>query len=269
MLGVLIVLLVPVLLGAAVFALLSLLRRRLDPEGPNWPLLVFLLLLGVAANNTSAVWFAGGDSLFSGGFLGDNGAAAFTGSLLLLAALPGAAVAASLGRGHHRRLGPVSGMVWGWLLFQSGCAVLIWCLGVSVPFASFPGRPGLPLAVYVPCMVGLHLAVSFLLARRYGGGIVPPLIGLAILCALTALLVLSMLGEASDPTWGLALTQTRGGFWYTRLELPAALLLGDYQYRWDITPPGLWLSALAPHLLFAVGWLAGLTFKPSETRRTP
>ena len=33
----------------------------------------------------------------------------------------------------------------------------------------------------------------------------------------------------------------------------AALLLGDYQYAWDITVPGLWCSVLLPHLLFSAG----------------
>ncbi|MCI5704877.1 MAG: hypothetical protein MR272_06630 [Pseudoflavonifractor sp.] len=41
----------------------------------------------------------------------------------------------------------------------------------------------------------------------------------------------------------------------------AALLLGDYQYAWDITVPGLWCSVLLPHLLFAAGSAAAILRK--------
>ena len=76
-----------------------------------------------------------------------------------------------------------------------------------------------------------------------------------------------LLQASIDPAWGLDLTQTPCGLWYTRLNLPAAVLLGEYQYDWAITAPLLYFSAIALALLFTAGWLGGRYLKSIKRGR--
>ena len=71
---------------------LARLRRKLPFGRYNWPLCFFLAVLGAAANNSAAVFFAGGDAFLpsGGGFLGSGSwTALITGLFLALFAVPG------------------------------------------------------------------------------------------------------------------------------------------------------------------------------------
>lgn len=239
---------------------LALLRRRLPFGQYNWPLCLFLAVLGAAANNTAAVFFAGGDAFLpSGGFFGGgNLTALVTGLFLALFAVPGILTSLFFLQ-KPAKMGPAAGWVWGYVLTQGAvsCAVLL--LGL------WPGYAAIPLILYVPLAALLLLLVSLGLGYRWGGsGILGRNLALGgggALAALSLALTAGMRAQAHiDPAWGLDLTQTPCGLWYTRLNLPAAVLLGDYQYDWEITAPLLYLSAIAPAVLFTAGWLAGRHF---------
>lgn len=264
----------PVLIGAILAALLRFLRRKLD-SALNWPLLFFLAVLGAAANNTAAVFFAWAGCFFpsNGGFFGgDNLTAALSGLLLLLFSVPGILVCATAHK-TGRRPNVVSGWSWGWVMGQAALSALIFVLGLYPTFRILPTDAGIPMPVFEGLLALICPLLGFLLSRRMAGqgrgGVLIPIVGTVMFCAVSALLILSMLGQAADPTSGGHLIQSVPGLWYSRLNLPAALLLGDYQYAWHITPPGLLLSALSPSLLFLLGWLGALWLKPSETRQVP
>ena len=258
-------LLIPMLTGAAAAALLCFLRG-LRPTVLPWPTLFFLAALGTAANNVSAVWFTGTWAFLpsSGGFFGgDNFTAAIGGLSLLLCALPGLVVCLFLSRRKEGAPNPAAGWAWGWVTTQAILSMLIFLVGFAFAFRSRSDCRGLPLWAYLILAALLCLGLGLFFGARWGrfGSAAIPLIGLAALCALSGALVWGMLAQASDVTWGLSLIQTPAGMWYARLDLPAALLLGDYQYAWDVSAPGIWLSALAPHLLFTGGYLAPRLFK--------
>lgn len=249
----------PILVGALLgIALLCL--TTLFPTALPWPLFFFLTLLGGAACNYSAVCYTGAWAVLHGGsgFLGDNFTAAFTGIMLAVGALAGAGVSLTTRRLRNGKP-PCAAAAWCWsfLLSQSVLHILIFLLGL-LPFQSFPDGKGLPLWAYLLLMAVLTPALGFLFGRLWGKphGPLVPLLGLIGLSALGLLLTTMMFKTSIDPTWGLALLQTRAGGLYSRLCLPSAILLGDYQYRWDVTPIKVCLLTLAPHFLFAAGYLA-------------
>ena len=256
------------LIAAGIFTAVGLgqLRRRLPAAQYNWPLCFFLTVLGAAANNTAAVFFAGGEAFFpSGGFFGgDNFTALVTGLFLALFAVPGILTSLFFLR-KSAKTGPVMGWVWGCLLTQGAvsCAVLL--LGI------WPGYGVIPLAFYLPLSALLLLLISLGMAYRWSTdgptGLGLPLGGGLLLCLLSLLLALGMRAQARiDPAWGLDLTQTPCGLWYTRLILPSAVLIGAYQYDWTITAPLLCLSAVSPPALFTAGWLGGRALKYRKAR---
>ncbi|MGI5972783.1 MAG: hypothetical protein ACOX67_03375 [Oscillospiraceae bacterium] len=257
--------------GAAAAALLRFLRRSRPTALPR-PGLFFLAILGAAANNTAAVLCTGADALLpsGGGFLGgDRFNALFTGMTLALFALPGILVCAIRPvTGEARPQRPLPVWVWGWILSQGALSAIILLLGFLPGYRPFSDREsygGLPLWGYLILMTALHLLAGWLVGQRLPGPakkrLAATFTGCGALCLISALLLVGMLAKAVDPTWGLSLMQTPCGTWYGRLALPAALLLGDYQYAWDITVPGLWCSVLLPHLLFAAGSAAAILRK--------
>ena len=256
-------------IAAGVLSALGLawLRRRL-PFGPyNWPLCLFLAALGAAANNTAAVLFAGGETFFpSGGFFGgDNLTVLVTGLLLALVAVPGI-VTSLFFLQRPAKMGPVAGWAWGAILTQGAVSWAVLLLGL------WPSYDTIPLALYVPLAALLIFLFSLGLGYRWGdSGVLGRNLALGgggALAALSLALAAGMRRQArTDPAWGLDLTQTPCGLWYTRLTLPAAVLLGEYQYGWEITAPLLYLSAIAPAVLFTAGWLAGRHLKSIKRGR--
>lgn len=252
-------LVLPILVGALLGAGCYFLMKRW-PAALPWPVFLFAVLLGGAACNVSAVCYTGAWAVFhsGGSFLGDNFTAVVFGIALAVGSLAGMLVSlTTLKLRNGKAPSPLSSWCWGWLLSQSVLHILIFLLGL-LPFQSFPDGSGLPLRGYLLVMLAAIPALGFLFGRLWGRdcGLLVPLLGLVFLSALGLLLVFMMFKTAHDPTWGLSLIQTRAGGLYSRLYLPSAILLGDYQYRWDIAPAGVYLATLAPHLLFAAGYLA-------------
>lgn len=248
---------IPALIGGGIAAVLWTVRQKLVPDSSNWPLLVSLAALGNAANNTSAVWFAGGDAIFdSNGW--DNMGAGITGMLLGLMAVGGIAVSLFLNRKSPapRRPHPL----WGWVLVQGAVSCVIFLLGSFVHFGRYSSH-SLSLPVYLVVMTVLIFALSALAGGQLGDRPHAALFSLGVCGLMSGLslgLMVSMRANASvDPSWGLDLIQSAAGTWFARLNLPAAVLIGDYQYDWNITAPLLYLSAIASNLLFAAGWLCG------------
>lgn len=263
--------LVPLAAGISLAVFLCFISG-LRPAPLSWPTLFFLVVLGTAANNVSAVWYAGAGAILpsSGGFFGgDNLTVAITGLALALLALPGLVICLFFSHKSAGQPHPISGWLWSWLTTQSILSTLIFLMGFSLGFQTWPNgfngsdHPGLPLRAYLILIALLCLGLGLFFGARWGGtgSAAVPLVGLAVLCALSGALVWGMLAQANDPAWGLSLIQTPAGLWYARLNLPAALLLGDYEYAWGVSAPGIWLSALAPHLLFTGGYLAPRLFK--------
>ncbi len=249
----------PILVGGLLGLCGYFLMKR-SPTALPWPLFLFIVLLGGAACNTAAVWYTGAWAIFSGsgGFLGDNFAALLNGFVLALASLAGLAVSlTTLKLRNGKAPSPLAAWGWGWLLSQSVLNILIFLLGL-LPFQVFPDRNGLPLWAYLLIMTVAIPALGAFFGSRWGKGHGPliPLLGCLFLSVLGLLLALMMLKTSLDPAWGLALMQAKAGMLYSRLCLPSAILLGDYQYRWAITPGKVHLLTLAPHVLFAVGYLA-------------
>lgn len=254
----------PVLVGASLgLACYFIMKRR--PTALPWPLYFFFALLGGAACNTAAVHYTGTWAIFSGrgGFLGDGFSALFNGTVLALASLAGMAVSftALRLRTGKRPCAPAA-WGWGWLISQSVLNILIFLLGL-LPFQVFADRPGLPLWLYLVMIATATLALGTVFGLRWGRAHSPlfPLLGMALLSALGLYMAWCMLREAEDLNWGLSLIQTGSGLWYSRLCLPSAILLGDYGYRWDITPARVYLFTLAPHVLFATGYLTPKLFR--------
>lgn len=244
---------------------LARLRRKLPFGQSNWPLCFFLAVLGAAANNSAAVFFAGGDAFLpsGGGFLGGgNLTALVTGLFLALFAVPGILTSLCFLQ-KPAQMGPAAGWVWGYVLTQGALSCAILLLGM------WPNYDAIPLILYVPLTALLLLLISLGMGYRWGGegGRVLALGGGGALALLHLLLAVGMRLQAHiDPAWGLDLTQTPCGLWYTRLNLPAAVLLGEYQYDWTITAPLLYVSAAAPALLFTAGWLGGQYLKYKRGR---
>ncbi len=257
----------PCLMGISLAAALHVFRRKLPFGRYDWPLYFFLALLGTAANNTAAVFFAGGEAFLpSGGFGGGNLTALSTGLFLVLFAAPGIVTCLVLHRKAGGSPGPAAGWIWGWILTWGGVSCAVCLLGV------WPGYGGgMPLGGYLALMPGVILLLSGAAGYRWGAdgplGLGITLGGGGVFCLACVLLAAGMRAQARiDPNWGLSLTQTSAGLWYTRLNLPAAVLVGDYQYDWDITAPLLCLSALAPSALFTAGWLGGRALKFQKAR---
>lgn len=230
------------------------------PTALPWPLFLFFVLLGGAGCNVSAVCYTGAWAVFhsGGSFLGDDFTAVVFGLALAVGALAGVlASLPTLKPRNGKAPSPLAAWGWGWLLSQSALHILILLLGL-LPFQSFPDGDGLPLWGYLLIMVIAIPALGVCFGRLWGRnhGPLVPLLGCLFLSTLGLGLVFLMFRTASDPTWGLSLMQTRAGMLYSRLYLPSAILLGDYQYRWDINPVKVTLLTLAPHILFAVSFLA-------------
>lgn len=257
---VLLLLAIPVLPGFLLGLCCYFLMKRW-PTALAWPLFLFIALLGGAACNTAAVWYTGAWAIFTtggGGVLGDNFVAGVNGLALALFALAGLAVSfTTLKLRTGKRPYALTAWGWGWLLSQSVLNILIFLLGLR-PFQVFPDGRGLPMWAYLLIMAVAIPALGAFFGYRWGKGHSPliPLLALALLSAFGGYMAWWMLWEAGDPTWGLSLMQTGTGLLYSRLCLPSAILLGDYQYRWSITPGKVYLLTLAPHVLFAVGYLA-------------
>lgn len=246
-------------LAGAFLGVLGLTLMALRPTALPWPLFFFLVLLGGAGCNVSAVCYTGAWAVFhsGGSFLGDDFTAVVFGLMLAVGALAGALASLTTRRLRNGKApSPLTAWGWGWLLSQSALHILILFLGL-LPFRSFPDGRGLPLGGYLLLMAVAIPALGFFFGRLWGRGHGPlvPLLGCLVLSALGLLLAFLMLETAHDPTWGLSLVQTKAGGLYSRLYLPSAILLGDYQYRWDITPVKVYLLTLAPHILFAVSYL--------------
>lgn len=251
--------LAPALVGTLLGLCGYFLMKRF-PTALPWPLFLFLVLLGGAGCNVSAVCYTGAWAVFhsGGSFLGDDFTVVVTGLMLALGALAGVlASLTTLKLRNGKAPSPLAAWGWGWLLSQSALHILIFLLGLF-PFQSFSNGKGLPLWGYLLIMAIAIPALGVFFGRLWGRDCGPlvPLLGAAVLSALGLLLTFLMLKTAHDPAWGLSLVQTRAGALYSRLCLPSAILLGDYQYRWEITPAGVYLATLAPHFLFAVGYLA-------------
>lgn len=250
--------LLPILVGVLLGVGSYFLMKRF-PTALPWPLFLFLVLLGGAGCNVSAVCYTGAWAVFhsGGGFLGDDFTAVVFGMMLAIGALAGVLASLTTRKLRNGKApSPLAAWGWGWLLSQSALHALIFLLGL-LPFQSFPDGDGLPLGGYLLIMTIAIPALGFLFGRLWGRdhGPMVPLLGLAFLSAVGLLLAFLMLRTAHDPTWGLSLIQTRAGAFYSRLCLPSAILLGDYQYRWDIGPVKVCLLTLAPHILFAAGFL--------------
>lgn len=229
------------------------------PTALPWPLFLFLVLLGGAGCNVSAVCYTGAWAVFhsGGSFLGDDFTAVVFGMMLAVGALAGVLASLTTRKLRNGKApSPLAAWGWGWLLSQSALHILIFLLGL-LPFRSFPDGRGLPLGGYLLLMAVAIPALGFLFGRLWGRGHGPmvPLLGCLFLSVLGLFLTWMMFKTAHDPAWGLSLIQTRAGGLYARLYLPSAILLGDYQYRWDITPVKVCLLTLAPHLLFAIGYM--------------
>ena len=264
--------LLPILVGA-LLGILSLSLMALRPTALPWPLFLFLILLGGAACNVSAVCYTRAWAVFhsNGGFLGDDFTAVVTGMMLAIGALAGAAVSLpTLKLRNGKPPCAPAAWCWSWLLSQSLLNLLVFLLGL-LPYQSFPDGDGLPLWGYLLLMAAVIPALGFLFGRLWGKphGPLVPLLGLVGLSALGLLLTVSMFRTSMDPTWGLALMQTRAGGLYSRLYLPSAILLGDYQYRWDISLAKVCLMTLAPHLLFTMGYLAPRLFSGKRADAEP
>lgn len=245
-------------LAGALLGILCLNLMALRPTALPWPLFLFLVLLGGAGCNVSAVCYTGAWAVFhsGGGFFGDDFTAVVFGMMLAVGALAG--VLASLTTRKLRSGKAPSSLAawgWGWLLSQSALHVLIFFLGL-LPFRSFPDGRGLPLEGYLLIMAVAIPALGFFFGRLWGRGrgLRVPLLGGLFLSVLGLFLTWMMFKTAHDPAWGLSLIQTRAGGLYARLCLPSAILLGDYQYRWDITPVKVCLATLAPYVLFTLGY---------------
>lgn len=257
---VLLLLAIPVLPGCLLGLCFYFFMKRF-PTALPWPLFFFSILLGGAACNTAAVFYTGAWAIFTtggGGVLGDNFVAGVNGLALALFALAGLAVSFStLKLRNGKAPSPLASWGWGWLLSQSVLNILIFLLGLR-PFQVFPDDRGLPLWAYLLIMAVAIPALGAFFGYRWGRNHGPfiPLLGCLFLSLLGLSLALIMLKPAIDPAWGLALMQAKAGMLYSRLYLPSAILLGDYQYRWAITPGKVYLLTLAPHVLFAVGYLA-------------
>ena len=257
---------IPIIAGIALSCLLCFIHGH-RPTVLPWPTLVFAALLGGAANNVSAVWFAWADTVLpsSGGFFGgSNWDAAFTGLFLALFALSGLVVCLFLCRRGTGVPHALSGWGWSWVLTQAALSGCIFLAGSFLPFAAFSENPGLPLWGYLVLICLLCVALGVLFGWRWGRdrGVAVPLIGCGALCLVSAALAALMLLQSTiDATWGSDLIQSPAGMWYARLCLPSAVLLGDYQYTWNITPVSLYAFTLAPHLLFTAGYLAPKLFK--------
>lgn len=251
-------LIVPVLVGA-LLGILGLCLMSLFPTALPWPLFLFATLLGGAACNVSAVCYTGTWAVFhsGGGFLGDDFTAVVTGMMLAVGALAGLGVSlATLKLRNGKPPCAAASWCWSWLLSQSVLNILIFLLGL-LPYQPFPNG-GLPLWAYLLIMAVVIPALGALFGRLWGmdHGPMVPLVGGLFLSAFGLFLALMMFQTTIDPTWGLALMQTRAGRLYSRLCLPSAILLGDYQYRWDIAPVKVYLLTILPHVLFAAGYLA-------------
>lgn len=242
-------------------------RQRMaeHPTALPWPPLSFLVILGAVAGDASAVWYTGTEMFFpgEGGFLGDNFTVLVYGLIFGIFALSGFLASCSAFRlGNGKTPSPLSAWCWSWLLSQSALQILILVLG-QFSFQSFAGDWGLPMEIYIliVAIASLALGLFFGQYREKSHGPWVPLMGLALVCAAGLLLAQQMLRQAHhDPSWGLDLVQTTAGMWYSRLFLPSAVLLGDYQYRWDITPTGIYLFTVAPHVIFAAGYLTSKLF---------
>lgn len=251
--------------GAALAAGLCFLRWR-HPTPLPWPIFLFLLILGLAAADVGGVYFGGADLLIGSGsnsfFGGDQLEVSLRGGLLLCFALPGLMVSLfTLGTKDSRSPSFGSLWAWSWLLSQSLLAMTVLLLGTAISFRSFPGGDsGLPLWAYLLIMGLLMLALGLLFGYRWGrshGPLVPLLGWLGLSVTTVVLLTLMYLDPGGvDPTWGLSLIQCPAGSWYALLFTPSAVLLGDYQYAWNITKWGLLASSLTPHVLFTLGYLA-------------
>lgn len=260
---------VPFLIILPIFAGVTLGRlahalMAASPTALPWPPFLFVVLLGAVACDVSAVWYTGTWAIFpSGGFLGDNFTVLAYGLIFGLFALAGLWTSCSAFQLRNGKApSPLSAWLWGWLLSQSVLHLLILLLG-QFPFQTFADGMGLPMKAYLILMAAACLALGVFFGRRWGRGHSPlvPLIGLALICAAGVLLARLMLRQAHhDPSWGLDLVQTPAGMWYSRLFLPSAILLGDYQYRWDITPTGIYFFTVAPHVIFTVGYLTSKLF---------
>lgn len=251
----------PAIMGIAL-ALSLCFFRQARPTPLPWPIFVFLLVLGIGAANIGGVSFGGSDALISsssGGFLGDELDVMIQGVILLFFALPGLLVSLFTLRikSDHP---PCSGSawIWSWLLTQSVLDIIVLVMGISVSFRTFfTSNDGLPLWTYLAVMGLLTVGLGFLFGYRWGRihSVLVPLLGWLGLSVIT-LILLTLMRFQPSPTWGLSLIQCPAGSWYSLLFTPSAVLLGDYQYAWDITKLGLLASGLAPHALFTLGYLA-------------
>lgn len=246
--------------------------RQWRPTPLPWPIFVFFLLLGLAAANIDGVCFGGADALISsGGFLGDEFDVQIHGAILLFFALPGLLVSLFTLRTKDSRP-PHSGSAWAWswLLSQSLLDTVVFMMGISHSFRPFPdSADGLPLLGYLIIMGTLTVTLGFLFGYRWGRthSVLAPLLGWLWLSVTTVVLLTLMYLDPGgvDPTWGLSLIQCPAGSWYALLFSPSAVLLGDYQYCWEITKWSLLASGLVPHLLFTLGYLTPKLFRKRGT----
>lgn len=270
----LMLLLLPLAIGIALAVGLCFLRQG-HPTPLPWPVFVFILFLGLGAANIGGVCFGGAYALISsssGGFFGGDELDVLTQGLVILCfALPGLLVSlCTLRTKDSRSPQGWSAWTWSWLLSQSILALAVLFLG-CFSFRSFSdGESGIPLWDYLVIMSSLTVLLGFLSGYRWGRthSVLAPLLGWLGLSVLTVILLALMRCDPGciDPTWGLSLIQCSAGSWYALLFTPSAVLLGDFQYCWDITRWSLLASGLAPHVLFTLGYLSPKLFKRGSSR---
>ena len=246
--------------GVAAGLLLAALDRKFSLS-ISWPALFFLCLAGGSVTSLVAVINVGARSLLhttSGLLAGDNLDALVNCILILCFALPAMAAAAISGRAvpslkQKRQAGPWVSLIFGLAVSQSLLSVpaLLW--GVWFPGLWTPAQlVGMGMLMSV-----LTFGLGLFLGRRWGGNSVAAVIFTVALVLIDLGGILGMLAQCKDPGWGLALVQTPAGAFFTRWNLPVALLLSTSQAVVPVTPALLIGAALLSRLAFLGGWYCG------------
>lgn len=250
------------LIPAAIGILAGLLIRWLSRKyGWTRGWLIFAMSLCYATLDTGAIWYAAvGDRSNGWAELG----ALITGAILFSFSLAGV-LAAGVRRASLGPWAPPASRLWGalrgFLGYGLGTLLLspvILLLGTMVSFSASPGQPGLPLPAYLLILAAAYLLLGLLLGRWLAQD--SPISAWGVLVWVVLLVGLGLLAVGPDGA------QSR--LWwplYGRLNFPAAVCLGDYQFAMPAPAP--WLTLVlsaAPPVLFGLGWLAARLLRRSS-----